>query len=51
MAFRNPEILPDSPEELSNQVFSLIMMGDDRAVHETYILGELVYGQAVPTAE
>lgn len=45
MAFRNPETLPDSTEELAERIFSLMMMGDDRAVHATYILGELAYGQ------
>jgi guanine deaminase len=43
MAFRNAETLPNSIAELGDRVFSLIMMGDDRAVHATYILGELAY--------
>lgn len=46
MAFRNPKTLPDSIEALTNQIFGLMIMGDDRAVHATYILGELAYGQA-----
>lgn len=43
MAVRNPEILPDSIEELADRVFSLMIMGDDRAVQATYIMGELAY--------
>ena len=43
MAFRNAETLPNSIAELGDRVFSLIMMGDDRAVHATYIMGELAY--------
>ena len=39
MAFRNSEDAT-SIEELASQVFSLIIMGDDRAIHATYILGE-----------
>ncbi|MBD2460951.1 guanine deaminase [Oscillatoria sp. FACHB-1407] len=43
MAFRNPRSVATSLEELADQVFSLIVMGDDRAVHATYIMGELAY--------
>lgn len=46
MAFRNSENLPSSLQELSDRIFSLMIMGDDRAVHATYIWGELAYGQA-----
>jgi guanine deaminase len=51
MAFRNPEKLPTSVEELADQVFSLVIMGDDRAVEATYILGERVIekGQGLVT--
>lgn len=42
MAFRNPEGLPSSVSELADRVFSLVIMGDDRAIHATYIMGELV---------
>jgi guanine deaminase len=44
MAFRNPEEVPTSLAELSDRVFSLVIMGDDRAIHATYIMGELVCG-------
>ena len=43
MAFRN---VPDTPRdltELADRVFSLVMMGDDRVVQATYILGELAH--------
>jgi guanine deaminase len=43
MAFCNGEQLPDDPAALANIVFSLIMMGDDRATHATYIMGDLAY--------
>ncbi len=44
MALRNSETVPIDLEELSDRLFSLIIMGDDRAVRATYILGELAYG-------
>jgi guanine deaminase len=43
MAFRNPEANPELLSELADRLFSLVMMGDDRAVKATYILGELAY--------
>jgi guanine deaminase len=43
MAFRNPEGVPTSLSELGDRVFSLVIMGDDRAVRATYSMGELVY--------
>jgi guanine deaminase len=46
MAFRNGDQLPADLEALANTVFSLIMMGDDRTVYATYILGELAYERA-----
>ncbi len=44
LAFRNPPIMPLSLSELADRIFSLIMMGDDRAIHATYIMGNLAYG-------
>jgi guanine deaminase len=41
MAFRNSASVPESLEELSDRVFSLIMMGDDRAVQATYVMGAI----------
>jgi guanine deaminase len=46
MAFRNSEQVPTSLEELADRVFSLVIMGDDRAVQATYIMGELAYRKA-----
>ena len=43
MAFRNGAAAPTSLQELADRAFSLMMMGDDRAVQATYILGELAY--------
>lgn len=45
MAYRNPEFLATSLEELADQAFALVMMGDDRAVQATYIMGELAYSK------
>ncbi len=46
MAFRNSPSTPADLSELADQVFSLMMMGDDRTVQATYILGELAYKRA-----
>ncbi|MEO1622151.1 MAG: guanine deaminase [Cyanobacteria bacterium J06632_3] len=43
MAYRNHEGMPALLSELADRAFSLIMMGDDRAVIATYILGKLAY--------
>lgn len=43
MAFRNPHISATSLADLAEQVFTLIIMGDDRAIHATHIMGELAY--------
>ncbi|NJP09806.1 MAG: guanine deaminase [Leptolyngbyaceae cyanobacterium RU_5_1] len=43
MAFRNAEANPTSVEDLADRAFSLVIMGDDRAVRATYIMGELAY--------
>jgi len=43
MRFRNGSTLPESVEEVCDRVFSLIIMGDDRAVHATHIMGQLAY--------
>jgi guanine deaminase len=47
MAFRNSDITPTSLDELAERVFTLIMMGDDRAIEATYIMGEAAYMQEV----
>jgi guanine deaminase len=41
--FRNPETIPESIEELADRAFSLVIMGDDRAIEATYIMGELAW--------
>jgi guanine deaminase len=43
MAFRNAEGMPNSLAELADRLFSLVIMGDDRAIQATYIMGELAY--------
>ena len=43
MAFRNPSTPIASLTDLAERVFTLMIMGDDRAVHATYIMGELAY--------
>ena len=43
MAFRNPDAVPATLDELSDRLFSLVIMGDDRAIAATYILGNLAY--------
>jgi guanine deaminase len=43
MAYRNADTIASSLEELADKTFALIMMGDDRAVQATYIMGELAY--------
>lgn len=45
LAFRNSEALPTSLVELADRIFSLVIMGDDRAVQATYIMGELAYAK------
>lgn len=45
MAFRNQTPTPASLDELADKVFSLIIMGDDRAISATYIAGELAHEQ------
>ncbi|MGF1570171.1 MAG: guanine deaminase [Nodosilinea sp.] len=41
MTFRNPNPTAASLPELADLTFAIMMMGDDRAVAATYILGEL----------
>jgi guanine deaminase len=43
IAFRNLETIPESIAELADRAFSLAIMGDDRAVRATYIMGELAW--------
>lgn len=43
MALRNPLPGPSTLEELVDATFALTMMGDDRAIRSTYILGERIY--------
>lgn len=50
MARRTPHPTATSLEELADQVFALMMMGDDRTVCATYIMGELAYAQPGKTA-
>lgn len=43
MALRNPSLSAPSLAELADQVFALMMLGDDRAVQAVYIAGELAH--------
>lgn len=45
MATRNQGLPVQSLEELADKVFAMIILGDDRTVHATYIAGELAYKQ------
>ncbi len=45
-AFRNSAAPATTLAEIADRAFSLIIMGDDRAVEATYILGELAYSKA-----
>jgi guanine deaminase len=40
MALRNPATTPTSLAELAERAFALIVLGGDRAIHATYIMGE-----------
>jgi guanine deaminase len=42
LQFRNPETIPTDLEAIADQLFSLIILGDDRAIHATHILGDRV---------
>ena len=43
MAFRNSPETSQSLSELTDRAFSIIMMGDDRAIESVYIRGKLAY--------
>jgi guanine deaminase len=43
MAFRNGTTLPQTLDDLADRVFAILMMGDDRTIRATYILGALAY--------
>lgn len=45
MARRNSTAIATSVAELADQTFATMILGDDRAIHATYIMGELAYGQ------
>ncbi|MBL1174978.1 guanine deaminase [Pantanalinema sp. GBBB05] len=45
MAFRNQAPTATSLAALAEQVFAMMILGDDRAISATYILGNLAYGQ------
>jgi guanine deaminase len=46
LALRNEGDMPHSLEAVEDLLFSLVIMGGDRAVAATYIMGELAYSQA-----
>ena len=41
---------PGSLDELADKIFSLVIMGDDRAVHAIHIIGELAYERSSASA-
>lgn len=41
LAFRNRTPTPTSLAELADPIFATLLLGDDRTIHATYILGEL----------
>lgn len=43
LAFRNPNPTAESLTALADEVFSLIILGDDRTTQATYIMGEAAY--------
>ncbi|MEO1591466.1 MAG: guanine deaminase [Cyanobacteria bacterium J06632_22] len=43
LKLRNSSDLPTNLQELADQTFALMMLGDDRAVAATYILGKLAH--------
>lgn len=45
MAFRNQTQTAESIDELAEKVFVMMILSDDRAIHATYIAGELAYEQ------
>ena len=48
MEFRTPNPTATSFEDLMEKVFTLIVLGDDRATRATYIMGDLAYDRASP---
>ncbi|MBP0017586.1 MAG: guanine deaminase [Cyanobacteria bacterium SBLK] len=42
LALRNRGEIPKTVEEIGDRIFALMMLGDDRAISETYILGDRV---------
>lgn len=44
LALRNPEPTTPTLEALADLVFSLVIMGDDRAIAATYIMGQKAWG-------
>lgn len=47
MAIRAQGLPASSLDELAEKVFGALMLGDDRAIHATYVAGELAYVKAV----
>lgn len=45
MAFRNGALPATTLDEIADRMFSLMMMGDDRSVRATYILGNVAYSR------
>jgi len=50
LAFRNRFQVPTSLAAVADWVFSLIILGDDRAVQATYVWGQLVHDRCAPAS-
>ncbi|PZV05475.1 MAG: guanine deaminase [Leptolyngbya sp.] len=48
LALRNQSGIPETLEAMADLLFSLVIMGGDRAVTATYIMGELAYSSESP---
>ncbi|MBD1874665.1 guanine deaminase [Nodosilinea sp. FACHB-131] len=46
LALRNEKGIPETLEELADVLFSLVIMGSDRAVTATYIMGKCAYSSS-----
>ncbi|MBW4655547.1 MAG: guanine deaminase [Kaiparowitsia implicata GSE-PSE-MK54-09C] len=50
MALRNAAPTPTTLETLAEQLFALVMMGDDRSVRATYVMGAIAHSHDSATA-
>jgi guanine deaminase len=43
MALRNADFPVKTLEDIADKAFAIMIMGDDRAIEATYIMGEIAY--------